>query len=136
MWSAELLTSIRMKVTERHLMKDGTMSVNRDATVKTAKKMKAILSPVRQRSRHETCDFFSGSFESQRKQTVSSVRMVAWQLGHFVILSISSASQMSVTGNYLHHHRVFPSVLSRVLGDSTRPGVKFLLDCAERSDVP
>src|SRR6185436_8697459 len=115
MWSAELLTSITMNVTERHLMKDGTMSVNSDATVSTAQKMKAILSPVRQRSRHETCDFFSGSFESQRKQTVSSVRMVAWQLGHFVILSISSAVRISLTCNNLKHHRVFPPVPSRLL---------------------
>ena len=91
------------------------MSVNSDATVNTAKKMKAILSPVRQRSFHETCDFFSGIFVSHRKQTVSSLRMVPWQLAHFIILFISSAVRISLTCNNLKHHRVFPPVPSRLL---------------------
>lgn len=85
MWSAELFTSNTMKVTDRHLMNDGTRSVNSDATVNIAHSTRATLSPERQRSRHEVSALVGGNLVSQRKQTVSSLRMVPPQLEHLVI---------------------------------------------------
>ena len=53
-WSAELLTSSKMKVMQAHFTNDGSRSVNSEATVMTAERMNPIFSAVRQRSRHES----------------------------------------------------------------------------------